>query len=116
MADFFQTGVVTTLHRLRRDAGDLIEAELVPIPDTNRIGLVLPALYTEFQHPAMQRIVDQLRKVHYLRRIVVAIGGATYEQYLHACSFFRDMPAPVTALWMEHPRVEELFGMLEEQG
>jgi glucosyl-3-phosphoglycerate synthase len=103
MADFFQ-------------AGDLIEAELVAIADTNRIGLVLPALYTEFQHPAMQRIVDQLRKVHYLRRIVVAIGGATYEQYLHACSFFRDMPAPVTALWMEHPRVEELFGMLEEQG
>lgn len=116
MGDFFQTGVVTTLHRLNRDDGDLIEAELVAIADHNPIGLVLPALYVEFEHPAMQRIVDELRKVQYLHRIVVAIGGATHEQYLHACSFFRDMPTPVTAIWMEHPRVEDLFRMLDEQG
>ena len=116
MADFFQTGVVTTLHRLNRSDDDLIEAELVAISDHNRIGLVLPALYTEFEHPAMRRIVDQLRTVRYLKRIVVAIGGATHEQYLQAASFFRDFPTPVTALWMEHPKVEELFRMLDEQG
>ena len=46
MADFFQTGVVTTLHRLNRDDDDLIEAELVAISDHNRIGLVLAALDT----------------------------------------------------------------------
>ena len=116
MGDFFQTGVLTTLHRLNRDNDDLIEAELVAISDHNRIGLVLPALYVEFEHPAMQRIIDQLRTLRYLRRIVVAIGGATREQYLHASSLFRDMPTPVTALWMEHPRVEALFRMLDEQG
>lgn len=116
MADFFQTGVVTTLHRLTRDADDVIEAELVAIADHNRIGLVLPALYTEFEHPAMRRIVNQLRTVRYLKRIVVAIGGATYEQYLKAAAFFRDMSTPVTAMWMEHPRVEELFRMLDQEG
>ena len=116
MADFFQTGVVTTLHRLNRDADDVIEAELVAIADHNRIGLVLPALYTEFRHPAMHQIVEELRSVRYLRRIVVAIGGATREEYQHAASFFRDMATPVTAIWMEHPRVEELFRLLDEQG
>jgi glucosyl-3-phosphoglycerate synthase len=116
MSDFFQTGVVTTLHRLTRDNDDLIEAELVAIADHNRIGLVLPALYTEFEHPAMLDIVRELRTVRYLQRIVVAIGGATREQYQHAASFFKDFPTPVTALWMEHPRVEELFRMLDEQG
>jgi glucosyl-3-phosphoglycerate synthase len=116
MADFFQTGVVTTLHRLNRNDDDVIEAELVAIADHNRIGLVLPALYVEFEHPAMQRIVDQLRTVRYLKRIVVAIGGATYEEYLRAASFFRNFPTPVTALWMEHPRVEALFRMLDDQG
>ena len=116
MADFFQTGVVTTLHRLNREADDVIEAELVAIADHNRIGLVLPALYAEFEHPAMQRIVHELRTVRYLKRIVVAIGGATREQYLHAASFFRDMSTPVTALWMEDPRVEALFRMLDDQG
>src|SRR5574338_88828 len=116
MGDFFQTGVVTTLHRLNPNDDDVIEAELVAIADHTRIGLVLPALYVEFEHPAMQRIVDELRTVRYLNRIVVAIGGATREQYLHAASFFRDMSTPVTALWMEHPRIEELFRMLDDQG
>ena len=116
MADFFQSGVVTTLHRLNRNDDDVIEAELVAISDHNRIGLVLPALYTEFEHPAMQQIVDELRTVRFLRRIVVAIGGATHEQYLRAAAVFRDLPTPVTALWMEHPRVEELFRMLDDQG
>ena len=78
MADFFQTGVVTTLHRLNRNDDDVIEAELVAISDNNRIGLVLPALYVEFEHPAMQQIVDELRTVRYLRRIVVAIGHTAY--------------------------------------
>lgn len=116
MADFFQSGVVTTLHRLNRNDDDLIEAELVAIADHNRIGLVLPALYTEFEHPAMRGITEALREVRYLKRIVVAIGGATYQQYLQASSCFRDFPTPVTALWMEHPRIEELFRMLDEQG
>ena len=42
MSDFFQTGVVTTLHRLNRDrdSDDLIQAELVAISGHNRIGLV----------------------------------------------------------------------------
>ena len=118
MGDFFQTGVVTTLHRLNRDpeSDELIEAELVAISDHNRIGLVLPALYVEFQHPAMQRIVDELRTVRYLQRIVVAIGGCTRDEYLHAASFFKDFQTPVTALWMEHPRIEGLFSMLDDQG
>ena len=115
MGDFFQTGIVTTLHRLNQDSDEEIEAQLVSLAEHNGIGLVLPALYTEFQHPAMRRIVDELRSVRYLRSIVVAIGGATREEYQHAASFFDGMHTPVTALWMEHPRVEALFNMLEDQ-
>ena len=116
MSDFFQNGVITTLHRLNRNGLRELEGQLDELAESNRIGLILPALYTEFQHPAMRRIVDQLAQVHYLKRIVCAVGQATREQYEHACTFFRDVPTPVTMLWMEDPRIEKLFVTLEQHG
>lgn len=116
MSDFFQNGVITTLHRLNRNGLREIEGQLEELADGNRIGLILPALYTEFENPAMRQIVEQLSQVRYLKRVVCAVGQATREQYEHACTFFRDVPAPVTMLWMEDPRIEKLFTTLEQHG
>jgi len=113
MADFFQPGVITTIHRLTSGGLDRLENDLERFAAFNPIGLVLPALYREFEHPAMRGICDELRHVRYLNRIVVAIGQATYDQYLHARSFFENFRTPVTALWMEDPRVAEIFQLLE---
>ena len=116
MADFYQTGVITTLHRLTRDGTGKLEAELEALAPTNRIGLVLPALYREFEHPAMRTIVRELSRVRFVHRIVCAVGQASREQYEHACSFFADMNAQVTMLWMDDPRIERLWRVLDEQG
>jgi glucosyl-3-phosphoglycerate synthase len=64
----------------------------------------------------MRRITGELRQVRYLRRVVVALGRASAEQYRRACSFFEDFPAPVTVLWIDSPRIQELFRLLEENG
>ena len=77
MADFYQTGLVTTLHRLKPNSIERIEGDLEKFVRTKPIGLVLPALYSEFETPAMARIVAELRQVRYLQRIVVALGRAT---------------------------------------
>ena len=69
MADFHQTGVVTTLHRLKPDNIDRLEADLEKFARSRPMGLVLPALYSEFETPAMQRIVAELKQVRYLQRI-----------------------------------------------
>ncbi|MCS7314228.1 MAG: hypothetical protein RMI94_04270 [Bryobacterales bacterium] len=116
MADFYQTGVVATLHRLNPDGLERLESELEGFSGERPIGLVLPALYSEFETPAMRRIVDELRRVRYLRRVAVALGRANRDQYLRACSFFRDLPAPVTVLWLDSPRIGRLFRLLEEYG
>ena len=101
MADFYQTGVVTTLHRLTPNSIDRLEADLEKFSRNKPIGLVLPALYSEFESLAMQRIVPELRKVRYLQRIVVALARATPEQFDRARGFFRDFYTPVTVLWMD---------------
>ena len=79
MADFYQTGVVTTLHRLTPNSIERLEADLEKFSRNKPIGLVLPALYSEFETLAMQRIVPELRKVRYLQRIVVVLAKATQD-------------------------------------
>lgn len=115
MSDFYQTGVVTTLHRLNPNGIDRLEAELETYSQHTPIGLVLPALYTEFQKPAMRQIVDELAKVRYVREMVVAVGRASASDFERAVAFCRNIQAPVSFLWIESPRVQSLFRMLEER-
>jgi glucosyl-3-phosphoglycerate synthase len=115
LSDFFQPGVVATLHCLRKDGHERLERDLERFTRDRPIGLVLPALYREFQSPSMRLIVDELREVRYLHRIVVVIGRCSRAQFEDARSFFDGFQTPVTAIWMEDPRVEELFGTLIEQ-
>jgi hypothetical protein len=48
----------------------------------------------------MQRIVSELSKVRYIRHIVLALGRATFDQYLKARSFFDNFPHLVTFVWI----------------
>lgn len=114
MADFYQTGMVATLHRLSRSGPERIEAELRQFSRARPIGLVLPALYSEFETPAMRGIVTELAKVTYLREIVVALGKASYNDFQSARAFFRDFPCRVTFLWIDSERIQRLFALLEE--
>ncbi len=115
MSDFHQTGIVTTLHRLKPNSVERLEKDLERFSRNRPIGLVLPALYAEFGTPAMQHIVSELRQVRYLSRIVVAVGRASREQFDHARSFFEGFYTPVTFLWVESGRIQALLKMLEEK-
>lgn len=116
MADFYQDGVLTTLHRLNNNHVDRLEADLVKFTRNRPIGLVLPALYSEFETLAMQRITQQLKQIQYLERIVVAVGKASQEQFERAKTFFSDYYTPVRLIWIEGPRIQSLLKKLEERG
>ncbi len=116
MSDFYQTGVVTTLHRLRGNSVERLEGDLERFSRSRPIALVLPALYSEFATAAMQRIVRSLQQVRYLQRIVVALGRATREDYERALGFFQNFYTPVSVLWIDGDRMQRLFQLLEERG
>ncbi len=115
MSDFHQGGVVTTLHRLKPNQLERIEGDLERFSRNRPIGLVLPALYSEFETPVMQRIVSELRQVRYLQRIVVALGRASDSQLHRARSFFEDFYTPVTLVWVDGERTQGLLRMLEDK-
>ena len=66
MADFYQTGIIITLHKLGRPSLEKIESEMVEFSKQRPIALVLPALYTEFQSPALHAIINQFKKIVFL--------------------------------------------------
>ena len=76
MADFHQTGVISTLHRLGEPNLQRLERELLDYSAQRPIALVLPSLYSEIQGPALKRIVDELSRVPYLAQCVVSLSGA----------------------------------------
>jgi glucosyl-3-phosphoglycerate synthase len=116
MADFHQPRTVTTIHRLNAGKGGEMERSLGQWGRRRRVGLVLPALYTEFEHPAMTRIARELAGARFLRRIVVVLGQADEAQYRKARSVFDGFDVPVSFLLVDHPRLDALLAGLARGG
>lgn len=116
MADFHQSNSIATLHRLRSGRLSAMESELTGFSRRTGMSLILPALITEFDRPAMHRIIDDLRHARYYSNIVVAIGRATRKQVEEASRLFEEFRSPVTILWMEDPKVQSVFASLEAAG
>ena len=76
MSDFFQNGEIATFHRLQqRDVGEL-EEELAAAAKHRPISLVLPYIPIELEGPGLARIIEELKRVRYLKNIIVAVGRA----------------------------------------
>jgi len=114
MADFYQNGVITTLHNLSKRPVEDLEEELVSFSKTRPMGLVLPCLYSELEGPAMNNIVDELCKVPYLSKIVIGLDRATREQYQKALKFFERLPQEHVVLWNEGPRLQVINAELDK--
>ena len=76
MADFYQNGIITTLHNLSHRTVEEMESELVEFSRTRPMGLLLPSLYSELQGEALVSIVDKLKDVQYLSEIVIGLDRA----------------------------------------
>ena len=116
MADFYQTGIIVTLHRLGRPSLERIESEMVEFSKHRPIALVLPALYTEFQAPALQGIIDELKKVKYVNEVVLTLGRATDEEFKKAKEFMAQIPYEVKIIHNEGARIKEIYATLERNG
>jgi glucosyl-3-phosphoglycerate synthase len=121
MADFHQSGVITTLHRLGAEGAPRLELELLRYSRVRPIALVLPCLVSELRGDGLKGIVDVLRGVRYLREIVVSVSGsddpADYDEMRRFWDGVRTCTgAPVALLWNSGPRVQGLLQRLLDEG
>ena len=109
MGDFFQSGLITTFHRLGYYDPEVVERELEEFAAYRAITLILPALYAELKRPALKSILGELKKVRYLKRIVVSLDQASPAQFAHAKEFFSSVAQPCTIIWHRGPGVQSLL-------
>jgi glucosyl-3-phosphoglycerate synthase len=116
MADFFQNGVITTLQNLGDRSIKSIEKELEDFGQRHQMVLLLPALYSEFQTPAMHKIIEELKGVKYLYKIILGLDQATKEQFEEVKKLMSVLPCKVDVLWNDGPKIQELYKDLTNEG
>ena len=116
MGDFYQNGVITTLHNLNRRPVEEIEAELRTFSKVRPLGLILPSLFSELEGPALKNIVEELKQVDYLEEIVIGLDAANEEQYQYALDFFSVLPQRKNILWNDGPRLKAIDAKLKQEG
>jgi glucosyl-3-phosphoglycerate synthase len=116
MADFYQTGIITTLHKLGKPSIERLEAELRGFSKTRPIALVLPSLYSEFEGPAMPGIVKELAKVNYLKEIVLVLDKASEKEFHRVREFMSPISSDVKIIHNDGKRITEIYETLARNG
>lgn len=112
MSDFYQTGVIATLHRLGRRPLESLEKDLTDLGRQQPIALVLPALYSEFEGPAMPGILEEVSRVPYLSEVVVTLGRADPKQFQEARRRVAGLHSHVRVVWNDGPRIQKIYSDL----
>ncbi|MDZ4201102.1 MAG: glycosyl transferase [Gallionella sp.] len=116
MSDFYQTGIITTLHQLGQPSLERLESELLGFSKMRPIALVLPALYSEFEGPAMPGIVQELAKVKYLNEVVLVLDQASEDDFRRVREFMAPIQAPVRIIHNKGKRISEVYETLKRNG
>ncbi|MDA8100888.1 MAG: glycosyl transferase [Nitrospiraceae bacterium] len=116
MSDFYQTGIITTLHQIGKQSLERLEAELREFSRVRPMALVLPALYSEFEGPAMPGIVQELSKVDYLREVVLVLDKASPKEFDRARQFLSPIRTEVKVIHNDGKRIVEIYETLARNG
>ncbi len=116
MGDFYQNGIITTLHNLSQRPLSDMEKELKTFAKTRPMGLILPSLFSELEGDALVNIVKELSTVDYLDEIVIGLDRASEAEYKHALEFFKPLNQNFKVLWNDGPRLRKIDAQLKSEG
>lgn len=124
MSEFYQDGIITTIHNLfdifdREAYLDRLEKKLEEFSGHMRISLLLPSLYDEIKSPkVLDNIIQNINQVNYLHHIVIALGGANEKkEYLESKEYLDQLKKDnrdVKLVWVDGPRIQAIFDKLKE--
>jgi len=115
MSGFFQNGAVTSLHNLRSQSLEDLEAKILSFSDKSPVSLLLPSLYSELDGTALPNIIEEIKKVPFLSEIVIGLDSADKKQFEKAKKFFSQLPQDHRVIWQRNPKIQELYNVLSEK-
>src|SRR3984957_8404971 len=110
MSDFFQHGLISTLHRLAD--GPILDSH-EPLPPLGSVVLVLPCHYAEIGTAALHGIVEKLAGAKFLSQVVISMNGVPDYSTREVKRFWSQLLQPHVVLWNDSP---VLLQQLREQG
>ncbi len=114
MADFYQTGLVATFHRLGSLNLERLEDDLSRFNEHRPLALVLPTTPKELDSPALQGILANVKELAYLNEIVVTLGRTDDPAHFNQVrEMFSVLPQRHRIVWASGPRFLELYKLLE---
>ncbi len=114
MSDFFQNGIITTLHRLGKPALERLESELLEYSRLRSTALVLPALYSEFEGPAMPGIIAELAKVKYLHEVVLVLDKGSEKDFARVRRLMEPLACEVKVIHNDGRRIAKIYDTLAD--
>ncbi len=120
MGDFYQNGLVTTLHNFHNINVEELENKLRKFAKKRPMGLIIPSLASEMETRALRRIVDILKNIDYIGEIVIGLDQADAMQFKYAKDYFavlskdKDKPRH-RIIWNEGPRMMALKEKIEKK-
>jgi glucosyl-3-phosphoglycerate synthase len=111
MSDFWQSGSITTIHKLPGNVTKDLEAAVGRYCLDRPVSLIIPALASEMDGPAFPLIMEKLKSVRYPAEVVLALGRAIPADLSRAKDYLSGLPVKGTVLW---PESENLDAVLED--
>ncbi|MEE9614225.1 MAG: glycosyl transferase [Thermodesulfobacteriota bacterium] len=116
MSDFYHSGLITTLHRLGKPNLERLETELELYAMVRPVALVLPALYSDVESEAMKGIVEELKKVKFVKEVILALGPATDEEFVRVKELMSVLPQDVKVIHTGGERMSDIFATFDREG
>ncbi len=114
MADFFQNGSIATLQNVSNINLEKMETELEKFSKRRNMVLLLPALYSEFETPAMKKILKELKGVKYLYKIILGLDRANKKQFEDVKKIMSTLDVEVDVLWNDGPQMKDMYKKFDD--
>ncbi len=115
MADFYQDGLISTLHRFGNTHPLDLEKKLQKYAKQRPIALVLPSTYSDLLEEPFKVILEELKGVKYLKEIVLTMGVAEKAECLKkAKKMLEVLPQRSCVVWNNGKRIKELHKLLDK--
>lgn len=106
---------VTTLHDLHVDKKKLMK-DLTETTTERPVSVVMPMLYKEMKHNALENIVRHLNKCTYLKEVIIPLAAKNEKEFVHVKRFFSKLTIPKLIIWCNGKNVTQLLTQLKSQG
>lgn len=117
MADFFQNGLITTLHDLRTASLAYLEDALNDACTTFPLGLVIPVTAADMRQSEFRQIVQRLSAASFLSEIVIVLNRAQdLEDYRECFRLVSHLQPKLQLVWADSPRMTNLYQELTHAG